>query len=359
MPLDNILEQILDMARWAPSGDNTQPWRFEVLDASRIVVHGFDTRTHCVYDLTGRPSQMSIGALLETMSIAASRHAKRMIARRRIEMPDDKPTFDIEFLHDSSLQPDPLADHVVQRSVQRRAMKIRRLSATEKQALEVSVADTCSVVWMESGAERLQMARLMFANAKLRLTTPECYRVHKDIIEWNARYSEDRVPDQALGVDPLTTRLMKFVMHDWDRVQFFNKFLAGTVMPRIAMDFVPGIACGAHFVLKLPAVPETIDDFILAGRAMQRFWLTSTRLGLFMQPEMTPLIFGGYVKSGIRFTKIDSLQSEAGSLQRRLDEILGTDWQRAFWMGRIGAGSAASARSTRLPLSRLIVSKQP
>jgi hypothetical protein len=45
----------------------------------------------------------------------------------------------------------------------------------------------------------------MFRNAKLRLTMPEAHRVHKAVIEWNARYSEDRMPDQALGADPMTT----------------------------------------------------------------------------------------------------------------------------------------------------------
>ena len=55
---NGILEQILDLARWAPSGDNTQPWRFERVDDLHVVVHGFDTRDHCVYDLTGHPSQM-------------------------------------------------------------------------------------------------------------------------------------------------------------------------------------------------------------------------------------------------------------------------------------------------------------
>ena len=64
-PLDPVLEAILDLARWAPSGDNTQPWRFEIKDARRLVVHGFDTRAHCVYDLDGHPSQISLGALLE------------------------------------------------------------------------------------------------------------------------------------------------------------------------------------------------------------------------------------------------------------------------------------------------------
>ena len=34
---------------------------------------GRDTRAHCVYDLDGHPSQISLGALLETMTLAATR----------------------------------------------------------------------------------------------------------------------------------------------------------------------------------------------------------------------------------------------------------------------------------------------
>src|SRR5947207_2152976 len=32
------IEQILHYARWAPSGDNTQPWRFEILGENRVTV---------------------------------------------------------------------------------------------------------------------------------------------------------------------------------------------------------------------------------------------------------------------------------------------------------------------------------
>ncbi|SFU47558.1 nitroreductase family protein [Nitrosospira multiformis] len=66
-PIANILQ----LARWAPSGDNTQPWRFEIIDDCHLIIHAFDTRDHCVYDLDGHPSQISLGALLETLSIAA------------------------------------------------------------------------------------------------------------------------------------------------------------------------------------------------------------------------------------------------------------------------------------------------
>lgn len=356
MLLDTALEQILDLARWAPSGDNTQPWRFQILGSDRIVVHGFDTRDHCVYDLTGRPSQMSIGALLETMRIAASIVGRDMFVARRGGLPDTTPTFDVEFAPDPGIHPDPLAAQILKRSVQRRALSTRALSHDEKRALEASVGDHCSVHWLEGFGKRLDMAKLMFANARLRLTMPEAYLVHKDVIEWNARYSEDRVPDQALGVDPMTARIMRFVMHDWQRVQFFNRFLAGTWMPRIAMDFIPGLACGAHYLLKMRSAPESIDDFVVAGRAVQRFWLTATQLGLSMQPEMTPLIFSGYSRSGRSFTREKALEADARRLQDRLEDVIGPDWPLAFWMGRIGAGSVAKARSTRLPLERLIIS---
>ncbi len=63
------LIEVLDLARWAPSGDNTQPWRFAIEASDRVAIFGRDTRAHCVYDLDGHPSQISLGALLETIAL--------------------------------------------------------------------------------------------------------------------------------------------------------------------------------------------------------------------------------------------------------------------------------------------------
>ncbi len=274
------IEAILDLARWAPSGDNTQPWRFEIIDDAHAVVHGFDTRDHCVYDLDGRPSQMSIGALIETAAIAASAHGLQMRSVRRLDVPETSPTFDLHFDADTEAQCDPLHEVIKQRSVQRRPFATTLLSAEHKAALEASIGSEHSVRWIEGGAARFATAAMLFRSARLRLVTPEAYRVHRDVIEWGARFSVDKVPDQALGVNQAMLVMMRFAMHSWQRVQFFNRFLAGTWMPRIQMDFLPALACGAHFLLLAAKPPLTVDDNILAGRAMQRFWLTATRLGL-------------------------------------------------------------------------------
>ncbi|MCE5317143.1 MAG: nitroreductase family protein, partial [Parachlamydia sp.] len=66
------MRNILELASWAPSGDNSQPWRFEILGDSTARIHGYDMSTSRVYDYQGNYSQFALGCLLETLEIAAT-----------------------------------------------------------------------------------------------------------------------------------------------------------------------------------------------------------------------------------------------------------------------------------------------
>jgi hypothetical protein len=349
----SVIRQILELARWAPSGDNTQCWRFELIDSARFVVHGFDTREDCVYDLDGHPSQISLGALLETIAIAASAHGLRADITRRDSGAEHRYLFDVELVADAAVTPSPLLGSIAVRSVQRRPMKTRALTAAEKLALEHAVGDDYEVQWLEGLRVKFRTARIMFNNAKLRLTMPEAYEVHRRIIHWGVERSDDRVPDQALGVDAATLKLMKWAMVSWSRLSMMNT-LMGTWAPRLQMDFVPGIACAAHFVIKARRQPQTIDDYVAAGRAVQRYWLTLTELGLVMQPEMTPLIFSKYVREERHFTHAKNLHGRAARLQEQTAKLIFNGNAFPVYMGRLGAGPVARARSERRPLEELL-----
>ncbi len=104
-------------------------------------------------------------------------------------------------------------------------------------------------------------------------------------------YSVDRIPDAAIGLDSLTLKLMRWAMGSWERVSFLNNYMAGHLIPRIELDLIPALRCAGHFILLRNEEPKEIDDNVEAGRAIQRFWLTATKLGLQLQPEMTPLDF--------------------------------------------------------------------
>src|SRR5450830_386688 len=349
-----VVRDVLELARWAPSGDNTQCWRFELVDERRFVVHGFDTREHCVYDLDGHPSQISIGALLETANIAASAHGMRAEAVRRPDGAPDRPTFDVRLV-DAGIVPSPLIAAITRRTVQRRAMQTRPLTSTEKQAMEQAVGPGYSIDWLEGFGTKLNVARLMYDNAKLRLSMPEAYATHRKVIHWGVTHSPDRVPDQALGVDKATLKLMKWAMHSWSRLSRMN-LVMGNWAPRLQMDLLLGLACAAHFVLKANQAPASIDDYIDAGAALTRLWLTMTHLGLYMQPEMTPLIFSKYVRENRHFTATRQLHGPAARLREQTEKMLFAGSGFPVYMGRVGAGKAPRARSERRPLDELLQS---
>ena len=352
--MDTELAAILDLARWAPSGDNTQPWRFEVLGSRLLRVHGFDTRDHCVYDLDGHPSHLAHGALLETLSIAATTYGLRATMQRLGGFAEERPCWEVTLEAAPGLTPDPLAAFIKTRSVQRRSLSTRPLSQEQKAALQAAVGPAYQVQWKEGLAERLAMAQLLFANSKIRLTIPEAYQVHKAVIEWNARFSEDKIPDQALGADALTLKLMAFVLQSWRRVEFFNTWLAGTWGPRLQLDFIPALACGAHFLILAPEPARGVDDWVAAGRAVQRFWLTAARLGLQLQPAHTPLVFAAYARAGETFSTRPGALTQAQAVREKLARRWGPGAELGIFMGRIGHGASPRSRSTRLPLPSLI-----
>lgn len=347
--------RILDLARWAPSGDNMQTWRFEIVDHNHITVRCQDTRDHCVYDLEGHATQIALGTLFETLSIAATRYGMQADFSPLEDSTPSGMSFDIRLAKDSGVKPSLLLDAIERRATQRRAMSPRRLTEEQKLALESALGADFEVIWIESWRAKWQMARLLFLNAEVRLTMPEAYATHSTIIEWDATFSEDRIPDRAIGLDPVATRLMRWALGSWERVVFLNRYLAGTLLPRVELDLLPGVACGAHFILVARRPLDSRDDYILAGRAWQRLWLTATHLGLWAQPEMTPIIFGEYVRRAIPFTRDPRVHALATCLESRFSDLIGREAaERSAVMGRIGRGPAPKARSTRLPLAKLM-----
>lgn len=352
--LSPLLQRILELARWAPSGDNTQPWRFEPLGPDAVRVHARSSAEHGVYDLEGRANRLAIGALLETMHLAAGLAARRM---RAAPAPDaaGATAWDVRFEMSDEVAADPLARGIERRSVQRRRMSTRPLSPTQKARLAAALPQGYAILWYEGARARWRMARLAYANARIRLTIPEAYAVHHRVIDWGCRYSTERIPEQALGVDRYSARFMRWALHSWDRIRFLNRWCLGHVLPRLQMDLLPGYFCGAHFALLAPATPACAADEIAAGRALQRFWLAITDLGWELQPQMTPVLFSQYVRRGRRFTTDAAAIGLAGRLNDELVDLVAPhDIERLFFLGRVGAGPAAAARSLRRPLHDLL-----
>jgi hypothetical protein len=308
-----------------------------------------------VYDLDGRASQLSLGALIETLDIAASNFGLGTEVVRRGDMPDATPTLDIKLIPQGNRPASSLVAAIPARSVFRRPMQLRAIEAPHRLALAASVGPDHQLLMFQSWGDRLRWASLLWANAGLRLRLPEAFEVHRRVIQWHARFSPDRIPDQALGASGATLAMMRLAMASWARVDFLNTWLGGTIAPRFEMDWIPALACGAHIAIVAKKLPANVDDHLAAGRVVQRFWLTATSLGLLHQPAITPVIFGRYVREGRTFTADSVLQTSAVKLYQQLGQLLGANVPGAIWLGRLGHGLPAQARSERKPLASITV----
>ena len=126
-------------------------------------------------------------------------------------------------------------------------------------------------------------------------------------------------------------------------------------MPHLQLHLIPGLACAAHCGLAPKTVPTSIDDYVAAGRAMQHFWLEATRLGLWVQPEMIPVLFARYCRERIASTSSVQSHALATVVAARYYALLGDEWAPwVIFFARAGTSRAPRARSTRIPLSELV-----
>jgi len=355
----SVVFKIIEQARWAPSGDNTQPWLFSVLTDTQFEVHGFDTREHVVYDLEGHASQMAVGALLETIELAANKLGYLATIDFNKKSKPQTPVYLVSLTKKKQIKLSNLANFISQRTVQRRAMKTTPLSLSEKQQLSESLPDDFRVIWLESPEQKRRIAKIMYGNGKTRLMMKEGYDVHTKIIDWGKRFSIDKIPEEAVGVDPITAKVMRWSMANWKRYQFISKYLFGSVMPRLMLDFFTCLRCSAHFIIISESVPHSVEDYNRAGRAMQRFWLCATSMNLTAQPEQSLLIFSEYVNTQLKFSENSKAIENAENVDKKFRQLLNqNDFSNKVFMGRIGRGPLPRSRSLRKTVKDLTKKNQ-
>lgn len=347
---------VLEAARWAPSGDNSQPWRFELVDDETVRIHlGSEADTNPYEYRGGEPTLLSGGMLLETMRIIASTIGRKLVWS--VERGTDPYTILARVPLAPGVLPDDLSSVVQSRSVDRRPYTTRALTPFEKETLEAVVGNDLVVTWFESRMERLQMGRLGAAATDIRLRAHETFIIHQQVLDWSGGHSPTGLPAAAIGLDRATLLAMKWGMKTWSRMRAMNR-VAGTWAAAVQLDIIPALGSAAFFALAPRTVhADRVVHLLTCGASIQRFWLRATRLGLALQPNIATLIFAHYGAAGIEFTKDARLKTKARILAARTAEALGDHAADFVFFGRVGQPKAGIrfVRSIRRALSSLTI----
>lgn len=356
------VERILDVARWAPSGDNSQPWTFEITSHNSVRVHLQDRMTDDLYDYDARPTLLSGGMLLETMRLAASREG-RDIDFASASIGKNAYRIDVSFRSSKAIEPDPMIDFVRLRSVDRRPYRWLEFSPHHRRELELALGEHLDVCWLDSTVERLRFAFINARTSEIRLRLPEIAAVHERVLRFEQTHPREGIPAVALGVSPIMTRLIQLAVERPEIASRITRIM-GTKVPSLELDIIPGLFCSAHFLVSTKHAPEPhakCSELLHAGMRLQKFWLAATALGLVIQPSVAPLCFAYHSEHGRRFPGAPGADEAAQRIASELRSMApGKGSEHFVFAGRLGAPTSRPVlgRSMRRALSELVVASR-
>ncbi|MDO8408381.1 MAG: hypothetical protein Q7S95_04120 [bacterium] len=341
---------ILESAIRAPSGDNTQTWRFVVRD---LVIEVWDCAPHDVeYRLlsNGRAGWVALGAVIENACIAASLRGYLAHVSYAPHPPQERLIATLELTKDASVAPDPLAGAIPDRATNRRPYRRDPLSATERATLLASTGNTegTSTLHLVEKREDIEsLARLVSLHDELIFSNQWLHRLLFSRVTWTRR--EDKrtrtgLYFPTLETPPFTWAAMQLLRHWWltklGSYIGLHKFIA------LEQRGVYRHASAYGLVL---VRGEREQDWLEAGRAVERIWLTATGAGLALQPHTAMIYLPRAIESGLSDAYLNAHERERiieayDAIQR----IFGVEEGTPAFLFRIGHGRPPSARSSRL-----------
>ncbi|KTD76312.1 ThiF family adenylyltransferase [Legionella waltersii] len=348
-----LIKKIISLAKWAPSGDNSQPWRFELVTDTEFNVIIKNSLENDFYDFDGRPTVISAGCLIESILLAAKKFRYSAVWESEKHVVPLK--VNIKLIEGEPEDTDNLEDFLIHRSVNRFSYLRKSLSEATLNKIKTNQFDDYEISFITEKSQMRQMIKINMLATQIRLLIEQTHRTHSEVIKYDDNPSAG-IPIKTVGLSWFTTQIMKLFLNNWHALYFINNFLGGAYIASIELDYVPGQNSSGFIVVnaKKPIDFMNYDELILTGMQIQRIWLYLTKLNLVMQPSYTPILISYYIRNHVEITKNKRIIKKIEKLIR-LFSTVGLS-ERTVFIGRLGyAKHQSQIRSQRLSTESLIL----
>ena len=342
--MKGLFEPLLEAATRAPSGDNTQPWRF-VVEGETVSLDLDPARDPSPMNSGQRMSRIAVGAALENLLRAAQ--ALGLVAELD---PDPAPFLARVRLTGEATDASRLGPHFGARATNRRPYDGRSVApeVLARLADQTPEADGVVTRWVV-GTDRLKALAVPIGRSDgLMFGDPTMRRAFLGNVRFDrpaAEAVEEGLSLDSLelsGADRLALRVMRRTP---DPVLKLGG--ASSVFNGKARQLV--VSSSGLFVVAAPDSDAATD--VRVGRAVQRAWLALTAEGLAAQPMMSvPVLENALahgddrLRSALGVERVSALLDEFRTLLPELGSL------RPAWLMRFGYAPPPSGRTGRLPL---------
>jgi molybdopterin/thiamine biosynthesis adenylyltransferase len=343
------VDVIVDAARWAPSGGNIQPWRFEA-NAHEIRVYLAPERTTTM-DVQHRGSFVAIGAALFNARVAAA--SIKALGPLRL-FPEGVPSHHVATLHIGSSTDHeiaPLEPLVRTRAANRQMGDPSPINDEILQLLARSVQREEAQLHVASERDQIEsVAELLAESDRLRFLIPT---LHSDMVgelRWPGRDAlEEGLDVRTLELSPFELAALELLRRP-DVMGHLADWRTGSLLgARTRATLGSSSALAVVTVTRMDPI-----SYVRAGAAVERFWLTAELQGLAVQPVSPIFLYAVNDKDFLELGGERHLDAIFG-LSQRFNELwkLG-DEERVALLLRVTHAPPPGVRSARLPLAHLL-----
>ena len=358
MNIEKNIRDILTKSINAPSGSNSQPWCFNIHEDELFII-ALPERDHPILNYKNRGTWIAHGALIENIIIVASSLG---FEATPVIFPENSRYSNISAaitFRESVPKLRTLAGVISSRASNRQpydrsfALTEEQQAYLEKSAFEVD--SSAAQVVLTSDAKQIDiLAQAVAANEIVTLENETLHKLFFNEIVWSKDEETRRKMGlfvRTMGLKKTQEVMLKFLQY-WPVSRVLNSIgLARMIAMGNAKVYAKSSMFGAIIV------KDFDEDFILAGRVLERLWLKTTQLGLsFHLIAGTPFLWQG-VNAGVSKLSEGHQQIILSEYRKILSTLEVKEKTIVAALFRIGKGKPPKAFSAKSP--PLINAPQP
>ena len=342
--IEETIKEIVRQAIWAPSGDNSQPWRFVISD-NTLKIFNLPHRDNPILNYKQSGSYVAHGALIENIVIISSQSGFKVVVAL---FPDsiNKDLVAVVTFEMGKKKNEPLYPFIKARHTNRKPYKDIPLTFEQKNVfLKIKEKEGRALIVDEK--EKIQaIAKAASVMERVALETPAIHKLFFESILW--KKEENDGGGKGLYIKslelPVPAQNLFKIIKNWKVMNVLNKIgLSKKAAQGNAEVYAQSAAMGVIVIDE-----DKPEDFILAGRLMQRVWLEATRIGLSVQPLAGLTFIAQKVlkddTEGLRATHFAIIKNACKDINRAYSLEKGM----AVMVFRLGYSDPATAHSSRM-----------
>lgn len=344
----DAMREILMAGIQAPSGENAQPWRFKI-EGEKAYLFNRPEADRSLYNFLQHGSYVAHGALLENVRIAAASQGYETV----VKLFPDKQAVDlvatIEFKK-AAPKREPLYDAIPKRATNRKPYDGSPLSETEKRELLAGTEFSVRLMLVEDREKIAALAKAASINETMLIRNKNVHDFFFSHVRWTPEENE-------LQPNGFYIKTLELKPPQAAAFKLFRRWGAAKLAARLGMAGAIGgdnekIYNTASAIIAVVAKGSAPEHLVRGGSALERAWLTATKLGLSVQPMAGALFLAEGATAGNRGSFSDEERADLEATRRTFYGTFGVDSAKehivlAF---RVGRGGEPSARAARFPL---------